>query len=198
MQSLIQFKMTLQGLKPSIWRRAQVPGDMTLSQLHRVIQIAMGWEDYHLHEFTIEGKAYAEPDPENNESDRVVHDERKVRLRDIVSAPGIVFDYLYDYGDEWVLKMRAEGFLEVEEDDFYPAVISGKRHGPPEDAGGVWGYQEYLEALVDPDHERHEEMLNWRGPFDPEALSLDRINAELRKEFKPHAKRSREKKPTVH
>jgi hypothetical protein len=66
---------------------------------------------------------------------------------------------------------------------FYPRCIAGARNGPPEDAGGTGGYADYLEALADPEHEEHDNMLAWRGPFDPEAFSLDTINALLKRTF---------------
>ena len=55
--SVYQFKVTLNGSKPPIWRRIQVRSDTTLYKLHRILQVVMGWSDYHLHQFVIRGDA---------------------------------------------------------------------------------------------------------------------------------------------
>ncbi len=90
---------------------------------------------------------------------------------------------LYDFGDDWRHEILFEGTLLAEPDAYYPRCIAGARNGPPEDVGGAHGYADYLEALADPDHEEHGEKLAWRGPFDPEAFSLEAINAALKRTF---------------
>lgn len=197
MQTALQLRLALRHVEPAIWRRVQVTDDTTLPRLHRVIQVVMGWEDYHLHQFTIAGERYTEPDPEDEEFGRTVLDERKLRLRDFALAAGTVFEYLYDFGDNWTISIRVDGILIVEPETFFPILVAGERSGPPEDSGGPFGYMDYLQALVDPQHERHEELVGWRGPFDPEAFSLDQINAELRREFRPRAVRRPAKSKTV-
>jgi len=63
----------------------------------------------------------------------------------------------------------------------YPRCVAGRRAGPPEDVGGTWGYAEFLRAIADPDHDGHEEMLEWAGgEFDPERCDLVDINASLK------------------
>ncbi|MCX6623719.1 MAG: plasmid pRiA4b ORF-3 family protein [Acidobacteria bacterium] len=104
-------------------------------------------------------------------------------LNRIVEHVGGTFDYVYDFGDDWRHGIVLEAILLPEPEAFYPRCIAGARNGPPEDVGGPSGYDSYLEALADPEHEQHEDMLEWRGPFDPEAFSLDKINASLKRTF---------------
>src|SRR5438105_15519209 len=99
-QEIYQIKITLLGTKPPIWRRLLVPAGMTLAQLHNVLQIAMGWEDCHLHEFSIGGRRFGVPDP----MDRFMGgpgcvSERKVRVSDVLGKAGSKAKYTYDFGD---------------------------------------------------------------------------------------------------
>ena len=170
-------------MDPSIWRRVQVWEDTTLAQLHRILQIVMGWEDYHLHKFIIGRRTYSVPDPDDDLYKQKVVDERRVRLNGVGSV-GTEFAYVYDFGDNWEHDVLFEAILLPEPEADYPRCVDGRRSGPPEDAGGPSGYKNYLEALGDPEQEKHGEMLEWRGPFDSEAFSLDRINQELRRRFR--------------
>ena len=178
-----QLKVVLRDIHPPIWRRIQVWEDATLAQLHRVLQIALGWEDSHLHQFTIGVRTFSEPEPDDEVDQRTVNDERKVRLREVISAVGTTFDYEYDFGDGWQHLLLLEAVLEPEPGALYPRCLAGERSAPPEDVGGPPGYENYLRAITDPVHEEHEDMLQWRGPFDPESFSLDPINRQLEKKF---------------
>lgn len=180
---IYQLNVTLKDIHPSIWRRIQVWEDTTLGRLHRTLQIVMGWEDYHLHDFLIGRKIYSVPDPDDDIYERKVIDERRKRLRDVVSRVGTRIVYVYDFGDDWRHDLQLEAILLPEHDQQYPRCIAGERRGPPEDVGGPFGYQDYLEALANPKHEEHEQWLQWRGPFDPEAFSLAAVNQRLRKEL---------------
>ncbi len=174
-----QMKVTLQDISPPIWRRIQVTNDTTLGKLHRILQVVMGWSDYHLHEFIIGEVSYGVPDKESMSD---MKNEKNVRLSQIVSGEGMRFTYIYDFGDYWRHKILVEKILSPEQDTRYPICIKGKRACPPEDCGGIGGYYEFLEAIKDPDHPDHEDMLDWvGGSFDPEAFDLDEINATLRK-----------------
>ena len=176
-----QIRISLDGVHPPVWRRIALPGSTTLSQLHTVIQVVMGWEDAHLHEFTIAGKRYG--DPRQAEFNEVgFADETRHRLHDLFPGPGGRFKYLYDFGDSWSHTLVIEKVLPPEGGTGGPVCLAGARACPPEDVGGVWGYEAYLEALRDPGHPDHEDLLAWRGEFDPEAFSLEQINAELRKQ----------------
>jgi hypothetical protein len=173
---IYQIKVTLRDSKPPIWRRIQVPGDVTLARLHDVLQAVMGWWDYHLHQFIAGGTHFGVPHP-----DYMVDmiDESTVRLREIASG-GSAFVYEYDFGDCWQHVLEVEKVVEPEPGQRYPVCLKGRRATPPEDVGGVWGYERYLEAMADPDHPEHEMYMEWRGAFDPEAFDLEEVNAALR------------------
>jgi hypothetical protein len=183
-RALYQLKITLQDIQPPIWRRIQVWEDTTLAQLHGILQIVMSWEDYHLHEFTIGRRRYSLPDPEDDMFERKVSDERRAALCDVVPRVGTQFIYLYDFGDNWRHDLLLEAITLPEPAAQYPRCIAGERRGPPEDVGGTSGYDEYLEAIADAEHEEHENLLQWRGPFDSEAFSPDEVNQRLRRKFR--------------
>lgn len=191
-RAVFQLHIRLREIEPMIWRRIQVWDDAKLPQLHRILQMLFNWEDYHLHDFLIGRRVYSVPDPEDDFFERKVIDERGVPLNRILDRVGDTFAYAYDFGDGWQHDILLEAILLPEPDVFYPRCLAGARNGPPEDAGGVGGYADYLEALADPEHEEHENMLAWRGPFDPEALSLEAVNASLKRTFyrRPASKRA--------
>jgi hypothetical protein len=178
-----QIKVTLRDSKPPIWRRLLVPGEVRLSQLHKILQVAMGWQNSHLHQFVAGERRgdetfYGVPDPDFN--DLEVKDERRVRLRDIAPEAGAKFFYEYDFGDGWEHVLLVEKILPPDPSVRYPVCVKGKRACPPEDCGGVWGYADLLEALADPKHEQHQELRDWIGDdFDPEAFDLDSVNRQL-------------------
>ena len=178
---IYQFKVTLKESRPRIWRRIQVP-DLTLRQFHEVLQATMGWEDCHLHVFDIRGDQYGPLDPENEFGDEEINDEEEISLSEIVKMERKVrFTYEYDFGDDWQHDIVLEKTLEPEPGAAYPRCIEGERACPPENCGGVWGYAEFLEAISDPDHEAHEDMLEWiGGEFDPEKFSTQVVNRELK------------------
>ncbi|MGD8966808.1 MAG: LexA family transcriptional regulator [Anaerolineae bacterium] len=171
-----QIRVTLAGIEPPIWRRVHVPSDITLAELHDVLQAVMGWWDYHLHQFTVGAVTYGVPHPDDWME---VRDERRVRLNAIADE-GSRLVYEYDFGDSWEHVLEVERVLEPVPGRRYPVCIEGERATPPEDVGGIWGYELYLEAMQDPDHPEHEEYLEWRGEFDPELFDLRAVNRALR------------------
>ncbi len=181
--SVYQLKVTLKGIRPPIWRRFQVTDDITLAKLHRILQAIMGWEDYHLHLFEIGGVNYSVPLPgEPDPLDFDTKNENGVKLSRLAPAEKSRFIYEYDFGDSWTHEILVEKILSPDPEVKYPVCIKGKRSAPPEDCGGVWGYEEFVEAICDPDHPEHEEYLDWvGGDFDPEKFDLEKINRELRR-----------------
>ena len=174
-----QLKITLEGSKPPIWRRIQVASNITLSELHRIIQVAMGWWDCHLHQFIIHGNYFGIPDPDWDSMD--VISESGVKLAELISSEKDKFIYEYDFGDSWNHVILLEKVLPQDPGISYPVCLKGKRACPPEDCGGLWGYYNMLEAIKDPRHLEHDEILEWMGnEFDPEAFSLDEINSQLK------------------
>jgi hypothetical protein len=175
---IYQIKITLRGSRPAIWRRFLVRSDTSLARLHDVVQRVMGWTDSHLHQFNFGGKEYGVPDEDESEDNRLL-DERKYRLSDIIV--GGSFGYLYDFGDEWDHALEVEEIRPQEEKVRYPMCLDGARACPPEDVGGMSGYEDFLEAIKNPKHPEHEDRVEWiGGSFDPEALDVDEVNRALR------------------
>jgi hypothetical protein len=174
---IYQIKVTLRYSKPPIWRRLLVSGEITLFDLHKIIQIAMGWTNSHLHQFIIAGEYYSIPSEEDWEP---VIDERKYQLAEIAPTERSKFIYEYDFGDSWEHEILVEKIKPVDPKVEYPYCVKGQRACPPEDVGGVWGFEEFLEAMKNPKHEEHESYVEWwGGKYDPEALDLDEINQGL-------------------
>lgn len=176
---IYQLKVTLEDIEPPIWRRLEVPGEITLAKLHSVIQLAMGWLDYHLHEFRIGDATYGEPDPEFDDG-REVNNDRPARLSRAVPSVGEEFVYEYDFGDGWTHHIVVEDIRAPEPRIRCPRVLAGARACPPEDVGGPSGYADFLEAIGDPKHDEHDHMLGWvGGAFDPEAFDVRAKNREF-------------------
>lgn len=176
--SVYQFKVTLNGSKPPIWRRIQVRSDTTLYELHQILQVVMGWSDYHLHQFVISGVSYGTPDPE---FDFEVKNEKMVKLNQVISEVKEKFIYEYDFGDSWEHVILLEKILPLDQDAACPICLAGKRACAPEDCGGIWGYYDFLEAIQNPKHPEHDEMLEWvGGSFDPEDFDLNVLNQEIK------------------
>jgi hypothetical protein len=176
---IFQVKVTLNEIRPPIWRRILVTSDTDLGKLDRILQVVMGWDDYHLHQFIINKTYYGPHDPD---LELYLKNESKMRLEQVVLQEQKKFIYEYDFGDSWYHNILIEKILPLDTKKHYPVCIKGKRACPPEDCGGVSGYYYFLEAIQNPDHPEHEEMLEWvGGSFDPEAFDIDEVNRILKK-----------------
>jgi hypothetical protein len=180
----LQLKVTLSGPRPPIWRRILVPADVMLDEVHWIIQVAMPWTNSHLHQFyDIDRTSYF---ADRHAGLEAAKDESTTRLDALLRRPKDAIVYEYDMGDSW------EHLIELEKILAPPAnskrsveCTGGKRSAPPEDCGGVWGYEELVEAIRDEDHDRHEELLDWLGgDFDPEAFDVEEANRRLKKAFR--------------
>ena len=161
---------------PTIWRRLLVPGEIKLSKVHSIFQAAMGWEDYHLHLFEIGDRTYGEPDDETEDEDI---DEGSVLLSELVEAP-MRFRYQYDFGDDWHHEVIVESIEPVPLILKFAACLDGQRACPPEDCGGIGGFEQLLAAARNPDSELPYRL--WDGrPFDPEEFSVAATNAALQR-----------------
>jgi hypothetical protein len=175
-------RISLKGITPQIWRSVQVPGSFTLGDLHYVIQDAMGWDDAHLHQFEINAVRYG-PKGELDFSNFDMEDEDDYTLDDLGLVEKQRFFYTYDFEDDWIHQilvskiLPSEGFSQ--EDQQYPRCLKGKRACPPEDCGGINGYEEILEALAGPKKKKSRELLEWVGDFDPEYFDVDQVNTRL-------------------
>ena len=182
-EKIYQFKITLEKIKPPIWRRIQVPETYTFWDLHVAIQDAMGWRDEHLHMFEMKHpatkirvsiKVFPERDIFAGKGE--VFDERKEKIRDWFVNQGQSATHIYDFGDGWRHTIKLEKILPRERGKRYPVCIAGDRACPPEDSGGVWGYMRILEILRNPDHPEYDEISEWVGEdFDPERFNPDNV-----------------------
>lgn len=171
-------RVTLVDLTPTVWRRIAVPGAYTLDRLHRAIQLAVGWQDCHLHSFEIGSVQYGEPDPD---ALLEMRDELDVRLDSVVGKDGR-FSYVYDFGDWWEHEIVVEDVLSPDPDERYPYCIDGECAGPPEDIGGVAGFEAYLNALADPGLPKNAELLELLGTdFKPDEFDAERVSALMRR-----------------
>lgn len=179
-ERVYQFKITLAEIKPSVWRRIQVPEDYSFWDLHVAIQDTMPWKDYHLHQFemmnpeTGKKECVGIPTEDDVDYDIVLIPGWEVMMADWFSLKNKSAKYTYDFGDDWEHAVKLEKILDADSDVKYPLCLEGKRACPPEDVGGVFGYERFLEIISDPSHEEHEEMIGWaksqieREKIDPE------------------------------
>lgn len=195
----LTFKISLTDSKPLIWRRFKVTDQYRLDRFHQVIQIVMGWQNSHLHEFEIHGKRYGMILPNySDEFDPI--NENWVYLRHFELAEGQQWGYLYDFGDNWTHLLELE---KIEEGDLvFPICLEGQQKCPREDAGGIHSYMYFLEGVKDPNHPARE--LYWIDTtpeeieFDPDFFGIDEVNKELEKFGKWHQKHPRKKSTPWH
>ncbi len=183
MSKILELDIVLQGSKPKIWRRVLVPDDMNFYELHFVIQFAMGWTHSHLHQFIV-GR-YQRRIGIPFEDDEEMEDSRELKINSILNAPKSKIVYEYDFGDSWEHLVEVKKLHEPEAGKTYPVLIGGKMACPPEDCGGIWGYQDLVEKMKQKGTDEYEELVEWLGgEFDPEEFDMDEINEEYFKDFK--------------
>lgn len=181
-------RISLEEIEPEIWRRFAVPADITLAKLHDVIQIVMGWQDNHLHQFRINENIYTKY-PDTDFAFEEQHESHFYKLSQLITKKGSQFTYLYDYGDDW------EHLITVEDTDYQPGLtknsavcIEGENACPPEDCGGPSGFSEFCKIIQDPNHEEYDSYLEWYKflgypdkQYDPKKYDLQRVNKSLAK-----------------
>lgn len=174
-QCVYQFKITLQGTKPPIWRRIQILDCCSLWDLHVAIQDAMGWGSYHLHTFESTHPEYGERGFVGNPT--LGWDEEKIPISSYFSHEKQAL-YVYDFEDNWRHKINLEKILPLKFGITYPQCLDGKRACPPEDCGGVKKYKELLKIIKNPKHIDCEEHMEWVGDddFDPEYFNPDYVD----------------------
>lgn len=176
--NIYQIKISLEHIKPPIWRRFLVNEQTRLGDLHTIIQVIMGWENDHLHEFNIDNCRYGLLDPDYPSE---VADEDDFSLKDLAkSGDKLIYDY--DFGDSWRHLLKVEKVLPAKPGAFHATCTDGKRACPPEDCGGFPGYMALLEALKNPHDDDDAELHEWLGEdYDPEKFDLDEVNQRLRR-----------------
>ncbi|TAN38662.1 MAG: plasmid pRiA4b ORF-3 family protein [Verrucomicrobia bacterium] len=177
-----QLRVQLADIDPAIWRLFTVPAGITLGDLHKILQLVMGWEDSHLHQFRDRKQCYGIPD-EDDDFDTNLLDEESITIDEFFTKRGSKLIYEYDFGDGWEHLIVCQKILA---ETPAVAVVDGARACPPEDCGGVGGYYDLLEVLADSKHERYAELKEWLGvEYDPEHFDA----AEINKVFEPREKR---------
>lgn len=171
-------RIELKDSDPLVWRMVEVPTSITLKVLHDIVQITMGWLDYHLWEFVIAGQTYGLlMDEDWGAAPRKV--ASRTRLRDVISPDTTTIDYTYDFGDSWEHRLIVSDVRQGESGGAYPRFIAGERDCPPEDCGGIPGFYEMLEARADPTHSEHTEFSEWLDGYNPDELDIFPIQVAL-------------------
>jgi len=176
MAQILQLKITLEGISPKIWRRFLVKDNLTFQKLHEIIQIVMGWGNYHLYAFCVGKEKIGLPDPH---FDNKQLNAKKIKIKDKLSAKQ-KFGYVYDFGDNWEHTLTVEKILD-DNGTFVPVCLGGERAGPPEDCGSYPGYYELIKIKKNKKHPEYQErIVEWLGEdFDFEKFNLNKINKEL-------------------
>jgi len=172
---LYQLKISLSDTQPKIWRRILIPTSVTFWELHSSIQDVFHWNNSHLHMFWYDDKLSREPiifGIPSGDEERETLPSWKHKISKYLNLEDPYLRYVYDLGDDWIHMIELENILPAEKGVTYPVCIGGKMNAPPDDSGGVWGYEEMLEILSDPSHEEYEETKEWidsmnGGTFDP-------------------------------
>lgn len=176
-----QFKISLDCIKPTIWRRIQISDLATFWDLHVAIQDTMGWFDCHLHQFNIKDPIADKsirigiPDPE---FDDMLPTEAgwDLKIRDYFTKDNPKCEYEYDFGDSWGHVIEFEGSKEKISGKKYPICLDGKNACPPEDVGGYWGYEDFVKIMSDESHEEYDAMYEWFGEkYDPKKFDASII-----------------------
>ena len=170
--NIYQLKISLINSRPEIWRRILVNSDILLVDFHRIIQTTMGWTNSHLHLFTDNNSTYSprEFEVEGTKNSRVV------KLSKILKKEGEKILYEYDFGDGWEHSIVLEKIISI------PTCIDGERNCPPEDCGGLGGYEELQKIISTPEHSEYDEMMEWLGEkYNPDQISIEKINKDLKK-----------------
>jgi hypothetical protein len=181
MPDAARLRITLADLDPASWRVVDVPLSMTFKGLHDTIQAAFQWFDCHLWEFDVDGKRYAVPFDDGFGEDKVynANTTRLVKLRDKAITR---FLYTYDMGDNWQHHIEVLELLDQPVGSRLPKFLDGQWRTPPEDVGGTSGFQYFLEAMNDPNHEEHEEVMDWHGePFEPNNIDEDILKIHMKR-----------------
>ena len=178
MKGVLQLKIFVDGITPKIWRRFLVKDSLSFHGLHNIIQIVMGWDNYHLHSFCVNKEEIREPD---SDFDREITDSKKTKLKDKLTKEKQKFGYLYDFGDNWEHSIIVEKILDEKDVQQCPVCLDGERACPPEDCGSVSGYYELQRMQKNKKHPEYKRrIVEWLGrDFDFELFDIDMVNKEL-------------------
>lgn len=179
-KQIYQIKITLNDSAPPIWRRLRIDSRYHLDDLHAIIQDAIGWEYRHLHQFSHKGVTYVQYDAEFSQLLAGQDYEMGKPIALFLQQAKDTLMYEYDMGDGWQHTIELEKILPADKAPIL-TCIDGQRACPPEDCGGMGGYEYLIEILADETHDKHADMLEWLGlqtadGFNPDIFSKEEVN----------------------
>lgn len=178
---IVRIRITLDGSDPVIWRRIELPLSNSLKTLHLAVQAVMLFENYHLFRFDVGEASYGIP-LDDDWMDPPTRDAANIRLGKLIERGVTAFTYTYDFGDDWRHSIEIEGAFPADSEADYPRFVDGERRAPPEDVGGLPGFEQFLDAMAKPRHPSRKSLLEWYGqPFDPADIGADEIRARMAK-----------------
>jgi hypothetical protein len=187
--SIYYLSVTLEGSKPRVWRDILVPSNLTLEDLHYVIQTVMGWGNCHLHQFIAEKVLYSETiddsDPyELKGGDTDDRNEQQYIISQLLNEEKTTMIYEYDLGDSWIHKIELKKVLPADTEVRRPRCIKGEQACPPEDCGGIWGYADILESLQNTKTSERDKLLTGLdNAFNPNYFDMEAVNKTLKNFF---------------
>ena len=176
---LFTLHISMDEIKPLIWRRLLTDSSTTLFELHNYIQLMFpNWRNYHLYLFIKGGVDFG--DPRLWEEEDVI-DVKTIRICNLLKEEGQTISYQYDPGDYWQMTIKLESILWDQERNYRkPVCLDGENSAPPEDVGGVGGFKEFKEVIADPLHPQYKEYKTWAGrSYDPLKFDLKKANQRL-------------------
>lgn len=184
MSDILQLHISLENSDPLIYRTIQLKTGTSFFELHHIIQIAMGWQNYHLFEFNLDGYRIGmidETDKSSGYGSDQVLDATIILLTDILSCEKDSFVYTYDFGDCWLHNITIEKNLKKVPKVSYPICIEGQLNCPPEDCGGVSGFNYILSIIGDKKHPEYKDTRQWVGKkYDPLIFDKEKTNKQLK------------------
>ena len=179
---ILTFNIKLVGTDPLVTRTFKVSSEITIYELHHTIQVVMGWQNYHLYQFTIRDTIFADSRLWDEDEMGPIPDVKEVSVGDVFTEMGTIAVYEYDFGDGWMHHLELVDRSIHPTQEVLPMVISGNNACPPEDCGGIQGYKELQEVLKNHKHPEYRETKVWVGKnFNPSKFSAAGCNAELKK-----------------
>ena len=173
------FRLSVKDVVPEIWRKFHTSSEITLAQLHSIVQVLMGWGDRHLYAFVIGAKRYSSPSDVDDDMEN--RNSIRTKLSKILGKGMNAIFYEYDFGDGWQINLVSEPIADGIHPNRFAECIEGSRRGPVEDSGGSRGYMEKSLIYRNPNHKRYRDIRELIGPdFDPEAFDLARTNTMLK------------------
>ena len=179
---ILTFHLKLIGTEPLVTRTFKVSSESSMYVLHHIIQMMMGWKNYHLYQFEVGDLVTADKRLWDEEEIGPITDVKEVSVGDVFTEVGITAVYEYDFGDGWMHHLELVDRSIHPTQEVLPLVISGENACPPEDCGGIHGYKELLKVMKHPKHPEYRETKVWVGStFNPTKFSVDLCNKELGK-----------------